>query len=257
MQDRVPGVRIVDGRVIRAPGVGPVAMVWLPLDGQVVAQIPAVKGNLRWLRQSVRIRSPRLDGDRWHLPRNCMIKLVTAGVDRFGHVVVWRDMSRLSQCNRACLEATGLECDCSCLGVHHGQDAIGWFERVGDVMVADLGETKRVAVIYSARHASGESMVYAGELCGRAYCADRAGRDGWPLASQFMCAGCMTARALVWDHCHSHGYVRAPLCTACNTRHWRGWHPQYGRAVPSRNLDTSYYRWCPEYDDRSQASCSA
>lgn len=30
-------VRIVDGHVVREPGVGPVAMVWLPLHGQVSA----------------------------------------------------------------------------------------------------------------------------------------------------------------------------------------------------------------------------
>ncbi|MEV7013398.1 inositol monophosphatase family protein [Streptosporangium sp. NPDC051022] len=38
---------------------------------------------------------------------------------------------------RACLEAAGVECDCSCLGAHHGQDSDGWFDRTGDVVVAD------------------------------------------------------------------------------------------------------------------------
>lgn len=32
------------------------------------------------------------------------------------------------------------------------------------------------------------------------------------------CAVCRTAPAAVLDHCHEHGYVRAPLCHSCNTQ---------------------------------------
>ncbi|WP_199487812.1 endonuclease domain-containing protein [Actinomadura spongiicola] len=231
--------------------------VWLPLDGQVVAKIPPLKGNYRWLHRTVRIRSPHLDGDRWHLPRNCLNRLVMAAVDRYGYIVVWRDMSRLSRCTRACLEATGVECDCSCLGAYHGEDSVGWFERVGDMMVADRGEFTRTAMVYGTRGNEVDPVIYRGELRGRIYRVDRAGRKGWPFASQFMCAGCMSVRARVWDHCHTHGFVRAPLCNTCNTRHWGGWQPQHGRAIPSRNLDTSYYRCCPHYGDEWQAPCSA
>ena len=88
--------RIVDGRVVTAPGVGPVAMVWLPLDGQVVAKIPGRKGNYRWLREAVRVRSPHLDDDRWHLPRNCLSKLVIAAVDRYGYVAVARHVETVA-----------------------------------------------------------------------------------------------------------------------------------------------------------------
>lgn len=232
-------------------------MVWLPQDGQVIAKIPARKGNRRWLHRDVRIRSPRLDGDRWVLPRNCLTRLVTAAVDRYGHIVVCRDMSRLSRCNRACLEATGADCDCSCLGAHHGVDSTGWFERAGDVMVADLGAIKRSTVVYGAKTDDAEPVIYRGELGGRRYRPDPGGRSGWPAAARFVCACCLSARARVWDHCHTHGYVRAPLCNACNTRHWGGWQPQYGRAAPSSNLDTSYYQWCPCFGYAWEAPCSA
>nr|WP_237297345.1 endonuclease domain-containing protein [Streptomyces sp. 3211] len=33
-----------------------------------------------------------------------------------------------------------------------------------------------------------------------------------------MCAVCVTASAAVLDHCHEHGYIRAPVCLSCNTR---------------------------------------
>jgi hypothetical protein len=249
-------VRVVDGRVVKEPGIGPVPMVWLPLQGQVTAKIPARKGNFRWLHETLGIKSPELNGDRWTLPRSCLVRLVTAAVDRYGFVVLWRDMSKLSRCTRACLEAVGAECDCSCMGAHHGQDSGAWFERVGDAVVADFGECTRTAVVYGAPGSSLDAVVYRGELAGKQYRADRAGRRDWPTASQFMCAGCMTVQASVWDHCHSHGFVRAPLCNRCNTRYWVGWQPQNGRAVTSQNLDDSYYRWCPRRADALRV-CSA
>ena len=257
MQGRLPEVRLVNGRVVAEPDVGPVPMVWLPRDGQVIAKIPAMKGNRRWLHETIGIRSPRLSDGQWHLPRNCLVRLVTAAVDRYGYVVVWRDMSRLSRCTRACLEAAGVDCDCSCLGAHHGQDSVGWFERVGDVMVTDLGETKRTAVVYSTRKEDTSPVVYGGELTGRRYRADPAGRRDWPTAARFMCACCMSVRASVWDHCHTHGFVRAPLCNTCNTRRWAGWHPRHGRTAPSTNLDATYYRWCPQYGSEWATPCSA
>ncbi|MBN6040063.1 endonuclease domain-containing protein [Amycolatopsis sp. 195334CR] len=254
MQGGVPEARVVDGLLVMPRGV---PVVWLPRDGKVVAKIPARKGNRRWLHKTVRIRSPRLVDDRWLLPRNCLVRLVTAAIDRYGFIAVCRDMSMLSRCNRACLEATGFECDCSCLGAHHGTDSAGWFERAGDAMVTDLGESKRTVIVYGAKTDDAAPAIYRGELRGQLYRPDPVGRRGWPLASRFTCACCMSMRARVWDHCHTHGCVRAPLCNTCNTRHWGGWTPERGRAVPSSNFDTSYYAWCPRYDDEQATPCSA
>ncbi|MCC4319597.1 endonuclease domain-containing protein [Streptomyces malaysiensis] len=59
---------------------------------------------------------------------------------------------------------------------------------------------------------------YNGELEGRLYSVlsrkpGSAGRvAGWA------CAVCRTAPAAVLDHCHEHGYVRAPVCQSCNTQ---------------------------------------
>ncbi|MEU8978313.1 DUF6082 family protein [Streptomyces sp. NPDC048309] len=80
-------------------------------------------------------------------------------------------------------------------------------------MVADQGECTRTAVVYGARGSDANAVVYDGQLTGERYRVDREGRRNWPTAAQFMCASCMTVRASVWDHCHTHGFVRAPLCT--------------------------------------------
>ncbi|CAM5678957.1 hypothetical protein SAVIM338S_07269 [Streptomyces avidinii] len=37
-------------------------------------------------------------------------------------------------------------------------------------------------------------------------------------AAGWTCAVCGTAPAAVLDHCHEHGYVRAPVCQSCNTQ---------------------------------------
>lgn len=254
-----PEVRIVNGQIVKAPGVGPIARVWLPQYGEVIAKFPPSRTNRWWLRGPVGIRSPRLDGKWWHLPRSCLTRLVNAAIDRYGYVALWRDMSKLSHCNKACLEATGLDCDCSCMGVFHGEGAHNWYERIDDAMVADRGETKRTVVLYGGKTADGAPTLYNGELAGQKYRVDRADRvrQGWPVASEFMCAGCLTAQARVWDHCHTHGYVRAPLCNRCNTRNWSGWQPAYGRALPTRNLDTTYYQRCPEHGIAPDRHCSA
>ncbi|MET8788366.1 endonuclease domain-containing protein [Streptomyces sp. NPDC004589] len=36
--------------------------------------------------------------------------------------------------------------------------------------------------------------------------------------AEWMCAVCRTTPATVLDHCHEHGYVRAPVCHSCNTQ---------------------------------------
>lgn len=248
MPDHIPEVHIEGGRVITAPDV---ALVWLPVDGEVIAKIPARKGNRRWLHESVEIRSPHLEDHRWYLPRSCLNRLVNAAVDRYGYVVVVRDMAKLSRCTRVCQNATGVDCDCSCMGISHGSAVTdSWVATVGDAVFSNLGEFTRTAVPFGPQGSDLDAVLYNGELAGYPYRADRVRRhkEGWPPAYRFMCAACVSVQAEVWDHCHAHGYVRAPLCGPCNTRHWSGWRPERGRAAVSRNLDSTYYRWCVEYD---------
>lgn len=260
MQD--PPVAVFrNGRVAFVPRTALVACLWIPVDGPITVKLPARTGNLAWLRASARVRNPKLDRERgyWTLPRASLNRLITASIDRFGWAALCRDISRLSACTRACQEATSAECSCVFLGEHHGENSGGWYEKAGDLLVADRGETKLSVMVYGGPTSPGQAVLYGGQLHGHRYSPERGKRENWPRASQFMCAACATERASVWDHCHTHGFVRAPLCTRCNTRHWTGWHPEYGRARASSNVDTDYYRYCPRYDLASQgfaAACS-
>ncbi|MEU9256769.1 endonuclease domain-containing protein [Streptomyces sp. NPDC048270] len=58
---------------------------------------------------------------------------------------------------------------------------------------------------------------YTGELEGHLYSvlSRKPGISG--KVAGWTCAVCRTVPAAVLDHCHEHGYVRAPVCQSCNT----------------------------------------
>jgi len=55
------------------------------------------------------------------------------------------------------------------MGAFHGENSGAWFEREGEVLVADRGEMTRAVVLYGPRKDDSEPGVYAGELAGRRY----------------------------------------------------------------------------------------
>ncbi|MET8943975.1 endonuclease domain-containing protein [Streptomyces sp. NPDC004542] len=58
---------------------------------------------------------------------------------------------------------------------------------------------------------------YTKELEGQLYSV-LSRKPGTPRrVAGWACAVCRTAPATVLDHCHEHGYVRAPVCQSCNT----------------------------------------
>ncbi|MFI6965592.1 endonuclease domain-containing protein [Streptomyces sp. NPDC050255] len=59
---------------------------------------------------------------------------------------------------------------------------------------------------------------YGKELEGQLYSVLSRKPDTSRKVAGWACAVCRTAHATVLDHCHEHGYVRAPLCQSCNTQ---------------------------------------
>jgi Recombination endonuclease VII len=234
--------------------------IWLPCAGEVLVKFPPGKrraGVKVWLTRTLGIRSPVLDEDGyWRLPRGGATRLLRASIDRFGVVDIYRDMAALTRCHKSCQDATGAECQCSCFGEHHGENSNLWYQRRGDVLVADLGDFKRTRTRYGPVEVPGGFRLYESELVGRRYTVKPVIRSfhAWPLAGEFACMACITTRAEVWDHCHTHGFVRGPLCNRCNTRTWDGWSPEAGRTRAESNVDGSYYQQCPGY---STGRCSA
>ncbi|MFD7877780.1 endonuclease domain-containing protein [Streptomyces sp. NPDC059766] len=70
----------------------------------------------------------------------------------------------------------------------------------------------------SPRSATAVPRPYGGELEGRLYSVLSRQPGTSRQVAGWTCAVCRTAPAAVLDHCHEHGYVRAPLCQSCNTQ---------------------------------------
>ncbi|MCX4561773.1 endonuclease VII domain-containing protein [Streptomyces phaeochromogenes] len=58
---------------------------------------------------------------------------------------------------------------------------------------------------------------YTGELRGQLYSVLSRKPGMSRQVAGWVCAVCNAAPAAVLDHCHEHGYVRAPVCPSCNT----------------------------------------
>ncbi|MFD7446266.1 endonuclease domain-containing protein [Streptomyces sp. NPDC059909] len=65
---------------------------------------------------------------------------------------------------------------------------------------------------------TGPLRPYNGELQGHLYSALSRKPGISRKVAGWTCAVCRTAPATVLDHCHEHGYVRAPVCHSCNTQ---------------------------------------
>ncbi|GGJ59160.1 endonuclease domain-containing protein [Streptomyces brasiliensis] len=65
---------------------------------------------------------------------------------------------------------------------------------------------------------TGPLRPYNGELQGHLYSALSRKPGTSRKVAGWTCAVCCTAPATVLDHCHEHGYVRAPVCHSCNTQ---------------------------------------
>ncbi len=236
------------------------ALIWVPRrthgdSGQYMAWFPERDDHEFWLKVVCRIRTPEFDeADRWLLPRSTLNKVVRAALDEYGSVGMFLDVEgKLRDCDARCQNARNLDCVCGCLGANHGTEpTIQWVQVSDAEVVWQRDALRRIFRLHTPFAVEGVAKVYAGELKLIEYIENHKQRErsNWPRASEFECASCSKARASVWDHCHTHGYVRAPLCHPCNTWHWSGWGYDVRRA---KRADISYLELCP---DRSSGRCS-
>ncbi|MEV0928107.1 endonuclease domain-containing protein [Streptomyces spongiicola] len=70
----------------------------------------------------------------------------------------------------------------------------------------------------SPRQPAAPPRAYDGELQGQVYSVLGRKPGISRKVAGWRCAVCRTAPAAVLDHCHEHGYVRAPVCHSCNTQ---------------------------------------
>lgn len=106
----------------------------------LLARLPQGDGALEinkvrnWLRRP-RGHEPTWNDEKryWQVPRTWFKHLPQQCVERFGSVYIIQPFREKEVCARACWEATGEECNCSCMGEHHGsQQPNGSWKEVSD-----------------------------------------------------------------------------------------------------------------------------
>jgi hypothetical protein len=94
-------------------------------------KVPYREDNRSWLQNNKRTNPKWIkDKKRWEIPKAWFNDIVNRALDRFGSLYIIQPHAAHEICARACWEAQGHECQCSCLGEHHGSQSPGgrWFE---------------------------------------------------------------------------------------------------------------------------------
>lgn len=120
----------------------------------LLVRLPYHSGNRDWLRGGRR-RKPEWDPTEklWKVPRAWFSVIVNACLDRFDEVYVIQPHNPMEKCAPACWEAKGEECQCSCLGVHHGEGRPGgrWYEVSDALAVQWQGSELRWTLLKRSR----------------------------------------------------------------------------------------------------------
>jgi hypothetical protein len=93
-------------------------------------RLPFQPLNKQWL-QNGRRNEPVWDRNEkyWETPKAWFNDLVNRALEQFGRVYIIQPFREQEICAPACMNATGHECECSCMGANHGAGSDGsWFE---------------------------------------------------------------------------------------------------------------------------------
>lgn len=110
----------------------------------LLVRLPYAVGNYEFLRGE-KIRKPVWDAknDRWEVPVAWFDDLIKRLVRKYGQVYVIQLFREQQKCARACWDAKGMHCECSCMGATHGTGHPGgkWYE-VSETFACHWGPKK-------------------------------------------------------------------------------------------------------------------
>lgn len=106
-------------------------------------RLPFAEDNRRWLQADKRTAPVWLSEHRyWEVPKAWFNEFVENALHRYGSLYVIQPYREQEKCASACLNATGHECQCSCMGANHGVGNDGsWFE-VSEAFATRWGEQR-------------------------------------------------------------------------------------------------------------------
>jgi hypothetical protein len=128
--------------VLRRTGKGQQLRVRLPYD----------ETNRQWL-QNAKNRSPVWirEHEYWELPKAWFNNFVERSLTKYRKVYIIQPYREQEKCAPACQNAIGHECQCSCMGLHHGTGNDGsWFE-VSDTFATRWNEQELACRLLTAK----------------------------------------------------------------------------------------------------------
>jgi len=116
-------------------------------------RLPFADDNRQWLQDARRTPPKWIGGNEayWELPKSWFNDFVDRALRRYGKVYIIQPYRVQEICARACREAVGHECQCSCMGANHGAGHDGtWFD-VSDTFSTRWGERELACRLLTAR----------------------------------------------------------------------------------------------------------
>lgn len=104
-------------------------------------RLPFSTENGAWL-QNGRRSNPLWNNQHkcWEIPKAWFSDLVERALEKYSRIYVIQPYREQEICARSCREAKSHECQCSCMGINHGQGEDGtWFD-VGEAFSTRLGQ---------------------------------------------------------------------------------------------------------------------
>ena len=108
----------------------PVAWRQVERGEKLKLRLPYATGNRSWLQNGRKSKPEWIKSTaHWEVPKAWFNDFVDRALDRFGSVYIIQPFREQEKCAPACLNASGHECQCSCMGANHGTGNNGsWFE---------------------------------------------------------------------------------------------------------------------------------
>lgn len=119
-------------------------------------RLPYAENNRSWLKNGPRKREPLWEASKkyWELPSSRFNEITRLLLNRFGKLYIIQPYKEQEVCAPACMNATGFECECSCMGRNHGMGNHGDWLAVNETFAVRYGDTQlacRLLVVNKAR----------------------------------------------------------------------------------------------------------
>ena len=126
-------------RVWRQTAIPVIAREWR--FAPLVVRLPYRQDNREWLRHERRSKPKWLAAQKiWSIPKAWFEDTIRRALDRFNAIWVIQPSREIEKCAPACWSATGVECQCSCLGANHGtQNPAGRWYVISDTFAFRVG----------------------------------------------------------------------------------------------------------------------